>query len=80
MSNVQGPTNTYTVGSAAERVHRSVRTIERWIADGDLEVIVIHDSKGGVLRYEIDESSLMTTYRAKLTAPRGGKGKPRPHA
>lgn len=80
MNEAQAPTNTYTVEAAAVRVRRSVRTIERWIAEDDLEVNVIHDSKGGVLRYEIDESALLTTLRAKLTAPRGGKGKPRRHA
>jgi len=80
MSESQAPANTFTVETAAMRVNRSVRTIERWIAEEDLEVITIHDRNGGVLRYEIDEASLMTTYRAKLTAPRGGKGKPRRHA
>ena len=78
--NGQPPTRSFTEEQAAARVNRTSRTIRQWISDGDLQVSEIRNANGALLRYSIDEADLLTTLRTKLTAPRGGKGKPRRHA
>ena len=56
----QSPQMTLTISEAAARVKRTPRTIERWISDGDLEVIPS-------LTYEtlIDEGALLTALHSK---------------
>ena len=77
MSDTQRPTVTLSISEAAARVKRSTRTIEQWIADEDLQVIEIRNMQGKVIRRYVEEGQLLTVLRTKLTAPRGGKGKPR---
>jgi len=55
-----------SVKAAAKRVKRSVRTIERWIADEDLEVTVIRARNGTVIRRFVMLDHLLAVYREKL--------------
>jgi predicted site-specific integrase-resolvase len=66
-----------TIGKASQRVKRSVRTIERWIEAGDLEVIEVRNYSGRVVQRYVVEEQLLAVLRKYLTAPKGGKGKPR---
>jgi predicted site-specific integrase-resolvase len=60
--------NHLSVRAAAKRVKRSTRTIERWIADGLLDVIVVRNAQGKVLRRYLVKTDLLTVYRAMLKA------------
>jgi hypothetical protein len=57
-----------SVKAAAKRVKRSVRTIERWIADEGLTVTVVRNAEGRVLRRYVTLADLQAVYRAKLKA------------
>jgi hypothetical protein len=57
-----------SVKEAAKRVKRSVRTVERWIADEDLEVTVIKTPSGVVVRRYVKLDHLLAVYRAKIVA------------
>lgn len=63
---VTTPVVTYTVQDAATRVGRGVRTIERWIASGALEVYAIQDARGRVIRRYVTEGQLLSVYRDML--------------
>ena len=66
--NGAGAVTHLSVKAAAKRVKRSVRTIERWIADEGLEVIVVKNAKGVVLRRYVTLEHLQAVYRAKIEA------------
>ena len=57
-----------TVKAAAARVKRSRSTIERWIADGLLDVTVVKDAKGNVIRRYLRLDQLLAVYRQKILA------------
>lgn len=59
MSNSKG-TSYLTIADAARRTRRTTRTIETWIADGDVKVIWFHGK-----RY-LEVSALLEVLRAKL--------------
>ena len=66
-----------TIPSAAARVKRDRSALDQWAKEPEVEgtphlkVIWIHGK-----RY-VEISNLLEVYRHKLTAPKGGKGKPR---
>lgn len=70
MSDTQRPTVTLTITEAAARVKRSTRTIEQWIADGDLEVAEIRNMQGNVIRRYVDEGQLLTVLHSKTNSRR----------
>lgn len=55
-----------TVQQAAQRVRRSRSTIELWISSGLLDVTVVRNAKGTVIRRYLDEADLMSVLREKL--------------
>lgn len=57
-----------TVKEAARRVNRNKSTIERWIADDGLEVTVVKNAEGRVLRRYVKLDELLAMFRKKLTA------------
>lgn len=57
-----------TITEGAARVKRSRRTLERWIADGDLNVTEVRNQTGTVVRRYVTEKDLLACLRAKLVA------------
>jgi hypothetical protein len=66
MNATQSPKTTFTIREAAVRVARSVRTIEQWVADGDLDVLNIRNPSGRVIERRIDEEDLLNALHGKL--------------
>lgn len=65
-----------SVRDAATRTRRSVRTIERWIAEELLDLVVVSDLQGRVIRRYVDEAQLLEVLRAKLRANPARRSKP----
>jgi len=62
-------TNTHlTVKAAAARVRRSRSTIEKWIAAELLDVTVVKNQSGKVIRRFVQLDQLLSVYRAKILA------------
>jgi len=60
-------TNTHlTVKAAAARVKRSRSTIEKWIAAELLDVTVVKNQSGKVIRRFVQLEQLLAVYRAKI--------------
>jgi predicted site-specific integrase-resolvase len=57
-----------TIVEASKRVRRDRRTLERWIADGELDVTVIRTQAGHVLRRYVAEAQLLSVLREKIAA------------
>lgn len=55
-----------TVQEAANRARRSRATIERWITEGLLDVTVVRNEQGHVLRRYLDETEVLSVLRGKL--------------
>jgi predicted site-specific integrase-resolvase len=55
-----------TVQQAATQVNRSRQTIENWITEGLLDVAVIRNENGRVIRRYLNETELLTVFRKKL--------------
>ena len=60
--------STLSIVAAAKRVKRSTRTIERWIASGDLPVHEIRNHRGTIVRRYVAESDLLSALRKHLAA------------
>jgi predicted site-specific integrase-resolvase len=55
-----------TVDHAAKRVERDKRTIERWIAEGLLDVTVLRNLNGTIVRRYVEREQLLAVYRSKI--------------
>lgn len=56
------------ISDAAKRVKRTPRTIERWIASGDLPVHELRNHRGTVIRRYVTEEDLLAALRKHLAA------------
>ncbi|AYG02386.1 helix-turn-helix domain-containing protein [Gryllotalpicola protaetiae] len=60
-----------SVGDAARRVRKDRRTIDRWIANGELPTIRICDNTGRTVIRLVQEEHLLAVWRRRLLKAKG---------